>query len=191
MSHRLLLFTLLLLSGIFSSHTLASGSRAEKKVEWKKTDLHQGYALLYGIAEKQKSVDMLLIVKNASTPTAALIKEISRTYGELHGYLKPLAINGQLVAKSSNGLPLAETSSRDRIQRIKTEQLLSRSGPFFDLTLLSTQVEALTYSSALLSHIAEQDPSSANKEKALAYQQKLDGLLKKIWQQIEKLQKAG
>jgi hypothetical protein len=31
----------------------ASGSRPEKKVEWQETDLIQGYALLYGIADKQ------------------------------------------------------------------------------------------------------------------------------------------
>lgn len=170
---------------------LASGSRAEKKVEWKQADLNQGYALLYGIAEKQKSLDMVLIVKTTGPQTAGLIKEITQTYGKLHDYLKPLKINGQTVAESENGLPLAETSSRARIERIKTEQLLSRSGPFFESSLLGTQVEALTYSSALLSHIAEQDPSSVRKEKALAYQKRLDALLKKIWHRIETLQKAG
>jgi hypothetical protein len=165
----------------------ASGSRTEKKVEWKSNDLNQGYALLYGIAKKQKSLDMVLLVKTAEQPTADLIREITKTYTDLYGYLEPLKINDQAVAKSKDELPLAETSSRARIERIKSEQLMSRSGSFFELSLLSTQTEALTYSSALLSHIAEQDPSPANKQKALVFQKKLEDLLKKTWRRIETL----
>jgi hypothetical protein len=165
----------------------ASGSRPEKKVEWQETDLIQGYALLYGIADKQRQLDLILIVKTAQKPTAKLAREITSVYGDLFDYLKKREIRSQKISQAGSGLPQAETSTRQKIEITKTKQLLGRSGRDFDLSLLSTQIEALTYSVALLDQIVLHESSEENKTRAAEFRKKLESLSAGVWQELKRL----
>lgn len=178
-------FILILFLVFYPPPAFCMGTKPELKEDWKHANLVQAYALIYDISDKQKNLEMLLLVKTASPSTSESVNEISLTYRNLFNYLKSLKIHGQQIAKAQTGLPPAEVASRNLIQKIKTKQLMSRSGVFFELTLLSTQVEALTYSSALLQQIAEHETIPKNKTQALAYQNKINAHLKKIWEMLE------
>jgi hypothetical protein len=177
----------LILSAGFPTRCPAMGSKTEKEKAWKEEDLANGYALLYGITSKEKNLDMLLVVKTAGNPTKELVNKITILYSNLFDYLEGLEINRKKIAQVGNGLPVAETSSRVTIEQTKTKQLLGRSGREFDLTLLSSQIEALAYSSALLDNIAKNESSPSNRRQALDYQKRLDSLQMKAWEQLKSL----
>jgi hypothetical protein len=55
------------------------------------------------------------------------------------------------------------------------------------LSLLSTQIEALTYSVALLDQIVLHESSEENKTRAAEFRKKLESLSAGVWQELKRL----
>ena len=125
--------------------------------------LAQTYALLYGVVERTKEVDKILILKSASPATKGLIKRIASACAEAADHLKG-------YAKFPTGLPLAEEKARVGVEKVTRSRLFSRSGDDFEVALLLTQHSALEYCAVLARDVeaAEKAPASKAWAKATA-----------------------
>jgi len=124
----------------------------------------EGYSLLYTLASKQSNVGKILIIKSANAKVSAEIKQIAEVFSQakerLDGFAKA---DGSLNFKMSH-LPSMEEKTRAGIETTTTKDLLFSSGKTFELRLLLTQVEALSYASHLAGQLAAQDGNAKRKE---------------------------
>ena len=122
--------------------------------------LAHGYALLDDLLGDEKNVSKLLIIKRDRPEFNALVKQISDKAGKAHKELEKLAKHDGHMDLKDQGLPNAELETRKSISKEKSKTLLTEKGDGFELHLLLSQNEALTYGAHLASTIAktETDP---------------------------------
>jgi len=132
----LLLMMLLLAPG--------GGAAADSKTAPPARILSHGYALLFDLLGDEQNVSKLLIVKRDRPELKKLVKQISDTAGKAHKDLEKLAKHANIDIKDL-GLPDAETQARKSISQEKAKTLLAEKGNDFEIALLLTQNEALTY----------------------------------------------
>lgn len=104
-----------------------------------------GYALLFELMGDEGNVSKLLVVKRESAELRTLVKAISETAGEAHKRLEMFGKADPGLNLKVNGLPAAENAARKSISKAKAKELLTDNGKDFELALLLTQNEALTY----------------------------------------------
>src|SRR3954470_2274348 len=112
-----------------------------------------GYALLFDLLGDEQNVSKLLIVKRDRPELKKLVKEISTASGKAHKELEKLDKHG--INLKDQGLPTAETQARKSISHEKGKTLLAEKGSDFEIALLLTQNEALTYGSHLAQVVAK------------------------------------
>jgi len=125
-------------------------------------DTH-GYALLFDLLGDEKNVSKLLIIKRERPELRDLIRDIAQRCGQAHEELERFAKVDPALNLKTNGLPAVEIGTRNFIGKTKAKQLLTESGKEFELRLLITQHEALTYGSHLAATIVK---SETNAERA-------------------------
>jgi hypothetical protein len=160
----------LLLSGCLSAPSVATprGTRASIR--------NEGYSILYELLGKQRSLDTLLLVKNERVEVRRVIKEIARVSKEGHAQLTNFAKADASLDFKAVGLPLAETKTRQAIEATRTKQLLLSSGGKFELHLLLSQSEALSYGAHLARVIRELDSEPTRQAALEALAQGLERL---------------
>ncbi|HUR45068.1 MAG TPA: hypothetical protein VMZ27_04250 [Candidatus Saccharimonadales bacterium] len=104
-----------------------------------------GYALLYDLMGDEKNVSKLLIIKRERNELKEIVKAISHTAGEAHKQLDAFAKADPSLGLKDKGLPAAEVATRESISKAKAKELLTDKGKDFELQLLLSQNEALTY----------------------------------------------
>jgi hypothetical protein len=107
-----------------------------------------GYALLFDLLGDEQNVSKLLIVKRDRPELKKLVKAISESAGKAHKELEKFGKHGEINLKDQ-GLPDAEVQTRKSISQEKAKTLLAEKGSDFEIALLLTQDEALTYGSHL------------------------------------------
>lgn len=117
------------------------------------TSQHHGYALLFDLLGDEQNVSKLLIVKRDRPELKKLVKAISETAGKAHKELEKFGKHGEINLKEQ-GLPDAEAQTRKSISQEKAKTLLAEKGTDFEIALLLTQNEALTYGSHLAKVLA-------------------------------------
>jgi hypothetical protein len=119
-----------------------------------------GYALLTDLMGDERNVSKLRIIKNEREEIGRLLKEISQVCGDAYKVLENYGRTNPSLNLKSLGLPAAEVQTRKAIAETKRKALLGGSGKVFELELLLSQNEALTYGSHLAGVVAgmEQDP---------------------------------
>jgi hypothetical protein len=117
----------------------------------------QGYALLADLMGDEKSVSKLLIIKRERAELRTLVKEISECAGRAHKELEALGKADRALNIKETGLPAAEVKTRQSIAKARGKELLTDSGKDFELRLLLTQNEALTYGSHLAGVMAKDE----------------------------------
>ena len=117
----------------------------------------QAHALLFGLLGDEKNVSKLLIIKRERPELRALIHEISERAGKAHKELEAFAKSDRTLNLKDQGLPSAEVLTRNAIAKARTKELLTESGKEFELRLLLTQNEALTYGGYLAATAAASD----------------------------------
>jgi len=125
------------------------------------------YSLLHQLLDDEKDVSLLRFIKREHTDVKELIKKIARTSGVEAILLEEYAKNDPLIDLDATRLPLGETATRDAIASTKKSELLHQSGDEFELTLLLTQAEALSYAWHLALVASENDRQS-DRARALA-----------------------
>jgi hypothetical protein len=107
----------------------------------------------------EKNVSKLLIIKRERAELRDLIRDIAQRCGTAHEELERIAKADAGLDVKTNGLPAVEIGTRDAIGKAKAKQLLTESGKEFELRLLITQHEALTYGSHLAATVAKSEPN--------------------------------
>ena len=132
-----------LLAGCASAH-----ESAPQRPTGKPPDAH-GYALLYDLLSDEKDVAKLRFIKHERPELKELINEISARCGDAHKRLEAFGkADGSLNLKDL-GLPADEVAARKAISKFKEKQLLTEKGKDFEVQLLLSQNEALTYGAHL------------------------------------------
>lgn len=126
------------------------------------TAVNNGYALLFDLLGNEKDLSKLLVAKREREEVRELVKEISDVTGRAHQQLESFARSAGLNLKE-RGLPWAETETRAAISKTRAKELLIEGGKEFELRLLLSQNEALTYGVHLADTIGrrEADPDRA------------------------------
>ena len=94
------------------------------------------------------------------------MNEISERAGKAHKGLEAFAKSDTALNLKDQGLPGAEVLTRDAIAKARAKELLTESGKEFELRLLLTQNEALTYGAHLAATAALND-TAANRRQML------------------------
>jgi hypothetical protein len=125
------------------------------------------YSLLHQLLDEQKDVSMLRFIKQEHSDVKTLIKKIAAQSAVGAKLLEELASHDPSIHLDDIQLPPGETATRDAIASTKKKELLGQSGDAFELTLLLTQTEALSYAWHLAKVAGENEPQP-DRARALA-----------------------
>ena len=127
-----------------------------------KTELRNNSAsLLADLLGQEKEVSKILIIKHNSAELGRLMKAISQTAGDGVKRLEELARQDSSLDLHALQLPPGEKATRAAITKTEEHDLLLTSGLEFELNLLLTQTQALSYGSHLAKVAAENSPTRA------------------------------
>lgn len=146
------------------------------------------YSLLYQLLEEQKDVSLLRFIKREPSDVKTLITKIAKTSATGGRLLEELARQDPAIRLDDLRLPPGEMATRDAIAATKEKELLSQSGVAFELSLLLTQTEALSYGWHLAKVTSENEPdperaralAGISEDLKAAYQEVFTLLLAKI-----------
>jgi hypothetical protein len=117
--------------------------------------------------DEQKDVSMLRFIKREHSDVKDLIKKIAANSAAGAKLLEEMARHDPSITLDDIRLPTGEASTRDAIASTKQKELLGQSGETFELTLLLTQTEALSYAWHL-AKVAGENESEPDHARALA-----------------------
>jgi hypothetical protein len=127
---------------------------------------NQGYTLLYQLMADEGNVSKLLLIKKEQEDLGKLLKRISEVTG---GVAKQLEVyskaDGHLHLKMAS-LPVVEKETRDSIAKVRAKELITKGRQKFELRILLTQAEALTYG-AHLAAVLQRHETDAERRKFL------------------------
>jgi hypothetical protein len=115
-------------------------------------------SLLHQLLDEQKDVSMLRFIKREHADVKSLIKRIASASGAESKLLEELSKQDPSINLQDIQLPPGEVSTRDAIASTKKKELLRQTGDTFELTLLLTQTEALSYAWHLAKVAGENEP---------------------------------
>jgi hypothetical protein len=123
-----------------------------------------GYAILYTTLEDEARLDKILILKRPSPQVADLIKAIAQFARDSKKSLDALAKETPAIDLQDQGLPEAETKTRESISSATSKQLLGNSGGELEFRLLLTQHEALNYITNLATVLGKEESREDRKQ---------------------------
>ena len=116
------------------------------------------YSLLHQLLAEQSDVSMLRFIKPEHADVKKLVKQIATTSATGAVLLEQFAKDDPTINLDDLRLPPGETATRDAIASTKEKELLGQTGDRFELTLLLTQTEALSYAWHLAQVAGENEP---------------------------------
>jgi len=121
------------------------------------------YSLLHQLLNDEKGVGLLRFIKSEAPDVKELVKRIATTCGTGAKLLEKLAQDDPSLHLDDISLPPGELATRAAIAATKQKELLGQSGETFELTLLLTQTEALSYGWHLaeVASLNERNPEQA------------------------------
>jgi hypothetical protein len=125
------------------------------------------YSLLHQLLEEQKDVSMLRFIKPEHADVKNLIKKIAAASGAGSQLLEEFAKRDPSLNLSDIQLPPGEAATREAIASTEKKELLGHTGDEFELALLLTQTEALSYAWHL-AKVASENESQPDRARALA-----------------------
>ena len=125
------------------------------------------YSLLHQLLNEQKDVSILRFIKREHPDVKDLVKRIAVNSATGAKLLEEFAKDDPSIQLDDIRLPPGEVATRDAIASTKQKELLSQTGDRFELTLLLTQTEALSYAWHLAQVAGENEPQP-DRARALA-----------------------
>ena len=141
------------------------------------------YSLLHQLLDEQKDVSMLRFIKREHPDVKNLVKRIATASGDGSKLLEEFAKHDPSIQLEDIRLPPGEAATRKEIASTEKKELLGHTGDEFELALLLTQTEALSYASHLAKVAGENEPQP---ERALALG-RLSGEMRKLYHEVFKL----
>jgi hypothetical protein len=117
--------------------------------------------------DEQKDVSLLRFIKREHPDVKNLVKKIATSSAAGAKLLEELARHDPSINLDDIGLPPGEAATRKAIAATKKRELLGQTGDEFELTLLLTQTEALSYAWHLAKVAGENEPQP-DRARALA-----------------------
>ncbi len=125
------------------------------------------YSLLHQVLDAQKDVSLLRFIKREEADVKSLVKRIAANSAAGAKLLEEYARHDPLLNLNDERLPPGEEATREAIASTKKKELLGQTGAEFELSLLLTQTEALTYAWHL-AKVASENESQPDRARALA-----------------------
>jgi len=137
---------------------------------------NQGYSLLYKLLSDEKNVSKLLVIKNENSDVGELIRKIAKTTGDAAKELEAFARGDPHLHLNMDGLPIAEQQTRDLIAKTRAKELVTKTGEKFELRILLTQIEAMSYGAHLAVVVQSHETDESRREFLGAVSQQLQEL---------------
>jgi len=115
-------------------------------------------SLLHQLLDEQKDVSLLRFIKREHPDVKNLVKKIAANSAAGAKLLEELAKHDPSLQLDDIRLPAGEAATREAIASTKKKELLGQTGNEFELTLLLTQTEALSYAWHLAKVAGENEP---------------------------------
>jgi hypothetical protein len=152
-----------LLAGMVLVAGLLTGCQSPKAMSPRESAAMQstrnnGYSLLHQLLAEQKDVSLLRFIRPEHDDVKELVKKIATASGTGASLLEKFARDDPSINLDDIRLPPGEVATRDAIAATKKSELLSQSGGAFELTLLLTQTEALSYGWHLAEVTSKNEP---------------------------------
>ena len=125
------------------------------------------YSLLHQLLNEQKDVSILRFIKREQDDVKNLVKKIAAASGAGSKLLEEFARHDPSINLDDIRLPSGEAATREAIASTKKKELLGQTSGEFELTLLLTQTEALSYAWHL-AKVAGENESQPERARALA-----------------------
>jgi CheY-like chemotaxis protein len=119
---------------------------------------NNSYSLLHQLLDEQKDVSLLRFIKREHSDVRNLVKKIAAASGAGSKLLEEFARHDPSVILDDIQLPPGEIAAREGIAATKKKELLGQTGDAFELTLLLTQTEALSYAWHLAEVTGKNEP---------------------------------
>jgi hypothetical protein len=143
-----------------------------------------GYALLFQLVGDEKDLSKLRFLKHEPPALKNLANAIAATNRLAYKQLEELAKTYTGLNLRTNGLPRSEKQTRESISKAKEKALLSGKGKEFQLQLLLSQNEGLTYGSHLAKTTAASEPAPGRKQMLEQIGSELGKLQEQVFQMI-------
>lgn len=125
------------------------------------------YSLLHQLLNDQKNVSVLRFIKREQVDVKNLVKKIAVNSATGAKLLEEFAKDDPSISLDDIRLPPGEAATRDAIASTKKKELLGQHGDEFELSLLLTQLQALSYASHL-AKVAGENETQPDRARALA-----------------------
>ena len=125
------------------------------------------YSLLHQLLSDEKNVSLLRFIKREQTDVKNLVKKIAAHSATGAKLLEEFARHDPSIKLDDMRLPPGEAATREAIGSSRKKQLLGHSGDEFELALLLTQTEALSYAWHL-AKVAGENEAQPERARALA-----------------------
>jgi hypothetical protein len=125
------------------------------------------YSLLHQLLNDEKNVSVLRFIKREQDDVKSLVKKIAATSATGAKLLEEFAKHDPSINLDDIRLPPGEAATREAIASTKQKELLGQTGGEFELSLLLTQLQALSYASHL-AKVAGENESQPDRARALA-----------------------
>ncbi len=154
--HRLLgalLITATILTGCQSPQAGTPYANGMESANW-----NNSYSLLHQLLNEQKNVGLLCFIKRQEEDVKTLVKKIAGDSAAGAKLLEEFARHEPAINLDDIRLPPGEAATREAIAATKKQELFSQKGDEFELSLLLTQHEALSYAWHLATVAAKTEP---------------------------------
>ena len=125
------------------------------------------YSLLHQLLNDEKNISLLRFIKREQEDVKTLVKKIAANSATGAKLLEEFARHDPSITLDDIRLPPGEAATREAIASTKKKELLGQTGAEFELTLLLTQTEALSYAWHL-AKVAGENESQPDRAIALA-----------------------
>ena len=150
-----------LIAGLLVAGVLAS-CEAPKAVSGHGTSTqstrNNSYSLLHQLLDQQKDVSILRFIKSEPSDLKNLVKRIAANSATGAALLEEFARRDPSINPEDFRLPPGEAGTRAAIAATDEKELLGHTGKEFELALLLTQTQALSYGWHLAKVAAENEP---------------------------------
>ncbi len=139
------------------------------------------YSLLHQLLDEQKDVSILRFIKREHTDVKNLVKKIAVNSATGAKLLEEFARHDPSIQLDDIWLPPGELATREAIASTKKKEILNQTGDKFELTLLLTQTEALSYAWHLAQVAGENEPEPDHARALAGLSQDMQNLYQEVF----------